>query len=86
MVMRNIHKNTLKEHGLTDSDFLEAGDGSKALDLAKGTNELAGSNTELIVEYANKILDNNWKTGNIPELWDGKTSERILDVLTKLTT
>jgi len=50
----------------------------------EGTNELAGSNTGLIVEYADKILDNNWKTGKVPELWDGKTSERIVDVLTKI--
>jgi len=50
----------------------------------EGTNELAGSNTDLILEFADKILDNNWKSGKVPELWDGKTSERIVDVLAKL--
>ena len=34
MVMRNIHKNVLREHGLTDEDFREAGDGETALKIA----------------------------------------------------
>ncbi len=34
MVMRNIHKNVLKEHGLKDEDFREAGDGETALRIA----------------------------------------------------
>ncbi len=48
-----------------------------------GTNELAGSNKDKIIEYANRILKDNWKDGIIPDLWDGKTSERIVDVLIK---
>jgi UDP-N-acetylglucosamine 2-epimerase (non-hydrolysing) len=31
-----------------------------------------------------KILLRDWKKGSIPNLWDGKTSERILDVLNHL--
>ncbi len=34
MVMRNIHKNVLKEHGFADEDFREAGDGETALKIA----------------------------------------------------
>ncbi len=34
MVMRNIHKNVLREHGLGDDDFREAGDGETALRIA----------------------------------------------------
>lgn len=34
-VMRRIHKNTLKEHNISDDDILEAADGEKALLLAK---------------------------------------------------
>jgi len=58
----------------------------RSITVWEGTNELAGSDTCLIVDYAEKILNNNWKSGNVPELWDGKTSERIVDVLTKLIT
>jgi two-component system chemotaxis response regulator CheY len=38
MVMRNIHKNVLKDHGLSDGDFLEAGDGGTALEIAEKEN------------------------------------------------
>ncbi len=47
----------------------------------EGTNQLAGSRKEKIVEFANQILKGQWKEGKIPELWDGRTSERIVTVL-----
>ena len=50
----------------------------------QGTNELAGSNKEKIIDFANQILDGNWKKGTIPELWDGKTAERIVNVFENL--
>ena len=28
--------------------------------------------------------EGNWKKGSIPELWDGKTAERIIDVIISL--
>jgi UDP-N-acetylglucosamine 2-epimerase (non-hydrolysing) len=31
-----------------------------------------------------KLFSGNWKKGSIPELWDGKTAERIVEILTKL--
>lgn len=34
LVMRNIHKNVLREHGFKDEDFREAGDGEAALRIA----------------------------------------------------
>jgi two-component system chemotaxis response regulator CheY len=34
MVMRNIHKNILKEHSISENDLLEAENGEKALKLA----------------------------------------------------
>jgi two-component system, chemotaxis family, chemotaxis protein CheY len=35
IVMRNIHKNILKDHNVKDGDFIEAGDGATALKLAE---------------------------------------------------
>jgi UDP-N-acetylglucosamine 2-epimerase (non-hydrolysing) len=43
-----------------------------------GTNELIGTNPEAIGPSLKKLLAGEWKKGNIPPLWDGKTSERIV--------
>lgn len=46
-----------------------------------GTNELVGTNPDDLGPYLAKLASGDWKHGNIPELWDGQTSERIVDVL-----
>jgi len=46
-----------------------------------GTNELVGDDLFLLSKLIHKIIIGNWKTATIPDLWDGKTSERIVDVL-----
>jgi UDP-N-acetylglucosamine 2-epimerase (non-hydrolysing) len=49
-----------------------------------GTNELIGKDHQLLVESIHKIIRGKWKKGQIPHLWDGKTSERIVDALLKI--
>ena len=51
-----------------------------------GTNELIGTDPFAIGPYMKKIFDGEWKKGGIPELWDGKTSERIIDILLHIYT
>ncbi len=46
-----------------------------------GTNVITGNNKEKILEQVKLILDNNFKKGVVPPLWDGKASERIVKVL-----
>lgn len=46
-----------------------------------GTNQLIGTNWDSIYEAALQVLSGKKKTGNIPELWDGKTAERISKIL-----
>jgi UDP-N-acetylglucosamine 2-epimerase (non-hydrolysing) len=46
-----------------------------------GTNELIGTDKKAIRPSLDKLFAGNWKKGNIPELWDGRTSERIVDIL-----
>ena len=46
-----------------------------------GTNTLVGSDTDLIINEAKKILSGNNKQGQIPPLWDGKAAERIVEVI-----
>ena len=49
-----------------------------------GTNELLGTNPEALKPAMEKLISGNWKKGVIPPLWDGKTSERIIEIILKL--
>ncbi len=46
-----------------------------------GTNELLGTNPKAIQPAFEKLFNGRWKKGGTPELWDGKTSERIVEHL-----
>jgi UDP-N-acetylglucosamine 2-epimerase (non-hydrolysing) len=49
-----------------------------------GTNELIGNNAADLKPWLNKLFAGDWKKGGIPPLWDGKTAERIVEILEKL--
>lgn len=51
-----------------------------------GTNELIGTNPKAIKPAMEKLFSGKWKKGGIPELWDGKTAERIVNILTETLT
>ncbi len=44
-----------------------------------GTNELIGTNPENLRTALIRLQSGNWKKGGIPPLWDGKTSQRIIE-------
>jgi UDP-N-acetylglucosamine 2-epimerase (non-hydrolysing) len=46
--------------------------------VTMGTNELIGTNPKAIKPALQKLFAGEWKKGEIPQLWDGKTSERIV--------
>ena len=46
-----------------------------------GTNQLIGTDLDKVETVANEILSGKVKKGNIPELWDGKTAGRIVDII-----
>jgi UDP-N-acetylglucosamine 2-epimerase (non-hydrolysing) len=50
--------------------------------IIEGTNELV--TIDQLEEKADLILTGSWKQGKIPELWDGKTAERIVNILREL--
>ena len=49
-----------------------------------GTNELIGTDPKAIAPALGQLLSGNWKKGEIPEKWDGKTSGRIVSALLEL--
>ena len=51
--------------------------------IAIGTNVLVGTSVEKLNKIYNQFLINDKKTSGIPELWDGKASERIVEILLK---
>ena len=48
-----------------------------------GTNQLIGDNLQKAEIAALKILSGEIKRGDIPELWDGHTAERIVEIISK---
>jgi UDP-N-acetylglucosamine 2-epimerase (non-hydrolysing) len=49
-----------------------------------GTNMLIGTNPNAIKPALDKLFAGEWKKGEIPALWDGHTSERIVEILLSL--
>lgn len=47
-----------------------------------GSNVLTGTDPEKILDAVESIMENRFKSGGIPELWDGSTAVRIADYLT----
>jgi len=52
--------------------------------VTQGTNEIVGTNPEDIVPFLKKLVRGDWKSGSIPELWDGKTADRIVKIIASL--
>ena len=53
----------------------------RPITIEQGTNVLVGNKTEKITIEWENICRNGGKSGRIPELWDGKTSERITNAI-----
>jgi len=51
--------------------------------ITQGTNELLGTDPKAIKPAMEKLFSGQWKKGSIPDLWDGKTGERIVEVILK---
>ena len=54
----------------------------RPITLTQGTNELVSM--ESIEDRIDLILVEKWKQGEKPELWDGKTAKRIVDLLKRM--
>ena len=52
--------------------------------ITLGTNELVGSDPLKIASALKKVFSENWKKSSIPNLWDGKAADRIVNHLVDL--
>jgi UDP-N-acetylglucosamine 2-epimerase (non-hydrolysing) len=46
-----------------------------------GTNTLVGEDPEALANALRKLMAGEWKQGKLPERWDGRTAERIVQIL-----
>ena len=49
--------------------------------VREGSNILVGGDAQLIIAESMKILDGHGKIGSYPEIWDGRTAQRIVQTL-----
>ena len=50
----------------------------RPITVTQGTNRLTGIATGRIVEEAGRVLDGEAPQGSIPDLWDGRSAERLV--------
>lgn len=53
----------------------------RPITIKVGTNTLVPFEFEILQKYIGQILEGTYKTGEVPELWDGKATERILAII-----
>ncbi len=53
--------------------------------VTEGTNTLVPFELELVKNYISQIENSTYKKGTIPKFWDGKSTERILGIISKLS-
>ncbi len=46
-----------------------------------GSNQLVGTDPAKILDAYRKVMEGSWRTPQVPELWDGKAAERIVEIL-----
>ena len=53
----------------------------RPITVTVGSNKVVGLSHKLVTEEVDKILSGDYKRGKVPELWDGLTAGRIVDII-----
>lgn len=53
----------------------------RPITIIEGTNQLVPLDSQNIIEYSKRILSGDTKKGSVPKYWDGKTAERVVQVV-----
>lgn len=53
----------------------------RPITVSEGTNVLAGADPDKILAAFNQVMNDGGKLGQIPEYWDGRAAERIVEVI-----
>lgn len=56
----------------------------RPITVTMGSNVLVPYNIQDVNHYINQIMNNSFKKGEIPPLWDGKSTDRIVEILNQL--
>jgi UDP-N-acetylglucosamine 2-epimerase (non-hydrolysing) len=49
--------------------------------VKRGTNVLVGEDADKLAEAVEDMVEGRWKKSELPERWDGRTAERIVQIL-----
>jgi len=53
----------------------------RPITVEQGTNTIVGTNSEAILAAFNETMETGGKAGQVPDKWDGKAAQRIIDVI-----
>ncbi len=57
----------------------------RPITVTEGTNALMGVSRQKILDSFEQIMNNGWKIGRRPRFWDGRASERIADIIQRIS-
>lgn len=55
----------------------------RPITISSGTNIIVGNDEKRIIHESKRVINGSYKKGHLPLLWDGKSAQRIVNILVK---